>query len=111
MGLWQISLNHHPCHLAVSSTEGYTDKDQSAVPTLCWVQALAAGECEMGNDSVRSDKSPRHRSKVIGVRIVFTMFALPHISESYLRVQVVWTYGWHWPGSSAVGGTLLHCVA
>lgn len=65
----------------------------------------------MGNDSVRSDRSLRHRSKVIDTRIEAKMLRSAPMNESFLPVQVAWPYGWHWPGSSALGGTLLHYVA
>lgn len=55
----------------------------------------AAGEWGMGNDSVT-----RCRSKAVEARARFTPLALAPVNESHLPVQVAWTYGWRWPGSS-----------
>lgn len=55
VGIQQIASNHQPCHLTVSRTQGY--RGPGAVTKLSYVQAPAAGECNIGNDTVESDRS------------------------------------------------------
>lgn len=57
VGIQQIPSNHQPCHLSVSRTQGYRDKETHVQLQNCYVQPPAAGECNVGNDSVECDRS------------------------------------------------------
>lgn len=54
VGIQQITSNHQLSHLTVFRTQG--QRDPSAVTKLCCVQPPAAGECNVGSDSVESHR-------------------------------------------------------